>query len=60
MAFRLKKFSLYIKAFRQLGWRTISPYISYQIQCRLGSLKRKTPLISYAQAAENAGELDLP
>jgi hypothetical protein len=60
MAFRLRKFSLYIKAFRQLGWRTISPYISYQIQCRLGSLKRKTPLISYAQAAENAGELHLP
>lgn len=55
-----KKTLLYLKAFHQLGWRFISPYLNYQIQRRLGVLKRKTPLVSYEQAAKNAGKMQLP
>ncbi len=60
MGTQRKNLSIYIKSLRQLGWGSISPYLVYQLQLRFGNLKRQTPLTTYAQAAQNAGELKLP
>jgi hypothetical protein len=57
---KVQNIPIYIKVLQQLGWRSVAPYLAYQIQLRTGWLKKRTPTISYAQAAQQTGELRLP
>lgn len=56
----LSKPILALKALRQLGWSQIQPYLRYQFRLRSGLLRRETPPVSYAQVAEDTGEVSLP
>ena len=55
-----KKTALGIKAFRQLGWSELWPYIRYRLRLASGWLRLKTRPASYENAAEDAGRLTLP
>lgn len=60
MAAKRQKFATKIKAFRQLGWPYIRPYIAYQLKLQLGLLQLQTPQKPLEAFSENAGEIHLP